>query len=260
MKTAEMGMTSVSSYQVTWNLVVQQLVMRYRQAWLGMAWMVLTPLLTMSVMSLALSTILQVKASTLLAHIMVSTLPFSLFQSTVATMSSSLVGYQDIIRRHNVSRLVFPLSAMLLCIVEYLVGSLSLVVLGPLLHMRVGWTLLVMPLGFLCICVFALGLGLLGAIGTVYFRDLGQVIQVLLTLLYWVTPVVYTLAMIPEAYQDYYYGNPLVSMLAMYTQPLLANAIPAGRCFVIGPCVALVIFALGYVVFHRHAPRVVFYL
>lgn len=246
--------------QIVWNLVVQQLAMRYRRAWLGLAWMVLVPLATMSIMGLALSLVFVVERTRVIGNIVVCLLPYGLFQATVSSASGSIVGNQDILRRHNVNRMVFPLSAAAISVVEYLIGSLSLLVLAPLLGMHWGWSLMTLPLGFVCLCALATGLGLLGAIGTVYFRDLSHLIQVTLSLLYWVTPIVYTLEMIPPAYRKYFYANPLVSMLAMYTEPLIHGRFPPLGCLVAGPVVAAAALALGVWVFQRRARQVVFYL
>jgi len=252
--------SKTTAFHVAWGLVMQQLVMRYRRAWLGVTWMLLTPLLTMSIMSVALSLVFRIKTSELIAHILVSFLPFMLFQSIVSSASSALVAHQELIRRHNIPRLVFPISAVMLSIIEYLVASVSLLILGPMLGLRLDLSIFAVFLGFLCICLSATGLGLLGAIGTVHFRDLGHLIQVGLTLLYWMTPVIYTLSMIPDAYRKYFYANPLVSMLAMYTDPLLHGRFPPSHCILIGSTVAVGSLVVGSYVFNKKASEVVYYL
>jgi ABC-type polysaccharide/polyol phosphate export permease len=245
---------------VAWNLVAQQLAMRYRRAWLGATWMLVAPLITMAVMSVALTLVFDIKGPKLIAHILVSFLPFMLFQNTVNSASASLIAHQELIRRHNIKRHVFPISAVMLCVIEYIVASISLLILGWMLDLQVGWEMVTVVLGFLCICVMATGLGLLGAVATVHFRDLSQLIAVGLGLLYWMTPVIYMLSMMPEAYQKYFYINPLVSMLAMYTEPLLEGRFPPAHCFVIAIASAAVSLAVGAWVFKRKAGQVVYHL
>src|SRR5262245_40172593 len=98
--------------------------------------MLLVPLATMSVVAVALSTVFRIRTSAMLSHLFVAQLPFSLFSGTVTAASQSLLAHQDIIRRHSVDRIVFPISAAIVCIVEYLVASLALVALGPFLPMH----------------------------------------------------------------------------------------------------------------------------
>jgi ABC-type polysaccharide/polyol phosphate export permease len=246
--------------EVTRNLVAQQLATRYRRAWMGVAWMTLVPLANMIVMGVALSAVLRVRSTEMIAHVIVSVLPFTLFQSGVLAATHSLVAYQDVIRRHSVHRAVFPLSALLVCVVEYLVASASLLVLGPLLGLRLGWAAAVVPLGFLSICGIAAGVGLLAAIGTVYFRDLGQLVQVGLNLLYWVTPIIYTREMLPEPFRAWLAANPLVSMLAMYTDPLIHDRVPPAPFLAVGPAAAVVFLVVGWALFRRHERRIVFHL
>ena len=145
-------------------------------------------------------------------------------------------------------------------VIEYLVASLSLLILGPILGLRLDWPVVTVVLGFTCICLSATGLGLLGAVGTVHFRDLGHLITVSLGLLYWVTPVIYKLSMIPEEYHKYFYINPLVSMLAMYTAPLLEGRLPGAHCFVISVGAAGALLAVGAWVFRRTARNIVYHL
>jgi len=246
---------------VTANLVRQQLVMRYRRAWLGALWMWLVPLATMSVMGLAITLAFRpAPEANIVAHIVVSVLPFALFQNMVASGSASLVSHQELVRRHAVDRIVFPCSAMLLALVEYLVASLVLIVLGPILRLHAGAALLAVPLGFVCVFAFGGGLALLGSIATVHFRDLSHVIQVVLNLLYWLTPIVYTPALLPEHARDWLLVNPLTSMLSLYTEPLVHGRPPDAAAFAIAVPFAAASLAAGLWVFRRHAARVVYYL
>lgn len=254
-------MSGAGTVHVVGNLVRQQLVMRYRRAWLGMLWMWLVPLATMSVMGLAITLAFRPSAEArIVPHIVVSVLPFALFQNVVTAGSASLVAHQELVRRHAVDRIAFPCSAALLATVEYLVASLVLVVLGPILGLHAGPALLAVPLGFACVLALAGGLALLGAIATVHFRDVSHLIQVALTLLYWLTPIVYTPALLPEPARDWLRLNPLTSMLALYTEPLVHGRLPDVGVFVIALSFAAVTLATGLWAFRRHAARVVYYL
>lgn len=250
----------MQTWQIIRNLVAQQLAMRYRRAWLGLAWMTLVPLLTMAVMGLAISLIFHVKSLQLVANIVAAYLPFSFFQTAVVHASGSLVGNQDILRRHNVDRIVFPLSAIAVATVEYLTATLSLLVLGPLLGMHFSSALLVVPLGFLCLLTAGVGLGLLGSVGTVYFRDLSHLIQVGFTLLYWLTPIIYRLDMLPERFRPLFYLNPVTPMILLYTEPLVAGQPPPVGAMIAAPLVAGACLLAGLALFRQMSRRIIFAL
>lgn len=242
------------------NLVAQQLAVRYRRAWIGLAWVLLVPLATMTVMSAAVWLVFGLRDSEHIAHILASLLPFSLFQSTVLTTTGSLLAHQEVLRRHSVNRLAFPVAAASVALIEYLIASATVPILGAFLGMHAGPTLLTLPLGLACVWTSALGIGLLGAIGTVYLRDLTHVIQVSLNLLYWMTPVIYSLTIVSDELRPWLSLNPLAPMLSMYSEPLVHGQWPPVSFLIAGPLTAAFLLSVGLMVFRRCARHVVFAL
>lgn len=256
-------LTTPHALEVVRELVAQRLAARYRRAWIGLAWMLLVPLATMSAMALAVSVVLHMRRGEILPHIVASVLAWQLFNHTVLAASHSLVASQEILRRHAVPRWVFPASAVVESVIEYLVASLMLVVLGPLLGMHVSPALLCAPLGFACLVASATGLGLLGAIGTVHLRDLGPIIQVVMGMLYWASPIIYTRDMAATAMgvaPGWLLLNPLVSMLGLYTEPLVHGRWPALEMVLVAVGVSLALLLAGTLVFSARSRRVVFAL
>lgn len=252
--------STVLPTHVVLNLVAQQLSVRYRRAWLGFAWMLLVPLAAMSAMSLAVWLIFGARDPTYIARIVVSLPPFLLFQSTILAASGSLVASQEILRRHSVHRMVFPIAAAMVSLVEYAVASLTLVFLGPIIGIHVGPEMVSMLVGAACIWTGGIGVGLMGAIAVVHFRDLQHVLQVVLNLLYWGTPILYAIDRVPAHLRPLWDLNPLVPMLSLYTTPLVHGewASPAALGASVG--VAGVLFTLGVIIFNRHQRGVVFAL
>lgn len=245
------------------NLVAQQLSVRYRRAWLGFAWMLLVPLAAMTAMSLAVWLILAGvggRDSEFLARIVVSLPPYFLFQSAILSASGSLVGHQDILRRHSVNRIVFPVAAALVALVEYGVASLTLVMLGPWIGVHVGPEVVTMLVGAACIWVSAMGIGLIGAIAVVHFRDIQHVLQVGLNLLYWATPILYAIERVPEHLRPLWSLNPLATMLSLYTDPLVRGQWASAMALTASSATAVVLLATGIVFFRRYERQVVFYL
>ncbi len=245
------------------NLVAQQLAVRYRRAWLGFAWMLLVPLAAMTAMSLAVWLILAGvggRDSEFLARIVVSLPVYLLFQSTILSASGSLVGHQDILRRHSVNRMVFPISASITALVEYGVASLTLVLLGWWVGVHAGPEVVTVVIGAACIWMSAMGIGLIGAIAVVHFRDMQHVLQVGLNLLYWATPILYAIERVPEQLRPLWSLNPVATMLSLYTDPLVRGEWASGTAVMTSVGIAMVLFATGVMFFRRYERQVVFSL
>lgn len=250
--------------EVTWNLAAQQLAARYRRSWLGLAWLLFVPLATMCVMAFAISVAFGFGDRHFVLHMLVSMIPFTFFGSSLVAIGQSLIANQELIRRHNINRFVFPISALVLCAIEYLVASCGLVVLGPALGIHFNQTVLAALLGFVSLATLTAALGLMLAIATVHFRDLGYLIQVVLTLLYWLTPIIYTLDQVHKNMSDrafdYFYLNPMVLILPLYTDPLTKGQWPGELNMVLSPIMAVVLLGLAVWLFAAKQRRIVFYL
>ena len=105
--------------------------------------------------------------------------------------------------------------------------------------------------------LFTLGLGILVGTANVFFRDVAQFVGVLLQFWFWLTPIVYTLDIVPERFQGWLALNPLQPVIAGYQTIFLGKSMPDLSTLVVPSFVALICLAAGAWLFWRHANELV---
>ena len=181
-------------------LVRRDLKVRYRRSFLGVAWTMLQPLLMMSVLYLVFSAFFhssfdlygyQVYA---LAGIMF----WNFFQQSIIASMNSLRGNAGILRKLPVPCAVFPIATVLSGLLNL---SLALVPLGVIMLVSghpLTWALAFLPVAMVLAALFTLGVGLLLSPLAVFFHDVTELVGVGLTLLMYLTPLFYPMAIVPE--------------------------------------------------------------
>ena len=190
---------------------------RYKQAVLGIGWAIFGPLMTMLVFTVVFGQIAGLGAQTGgVPYELISlsaVLPWTMFASCLNLGSNSIVGNANLIRKVYFSRLVIPLSSVGSPLVDFTVAST--VMFGLMAYFGVALTpqILLLPLLVLGALLAATGVSMiLSAVMTTY-RDVRHVIAFLVQLWMYVTPVAYTIDMIPERWQWAVMINPVSGII-----------------------------------------------
>ena len=231
---------------------------RFKQSWLGLAWLVLTPLLMLCVYTLVFREVFQARwgapeegvlayALRLYAGLAV----FNFFAEYV-NRSPAFVVEQP----HLVKKVVFPLE-----VVAWVNLASALVSLGVaalvLLALRwagmgsVPWTALLLPLVWLPLVPLCLGLGwALSALGT-YVRDVSQVLGMVMSALVFVSPVFFPLEVLPKVAQQWMWLNPLAPTMTQTRTVLLLGQWPDWTAWSYSMLLGLCVAVLGALLFKR---------
>lgn len=188
-----------------YNLISSNLRARYRRSAIGFLWSLLNPLFSMAIMSIVFSTVFQNKIEHYSIYIFSGLLPWNLISSSIVGGSISIVLGEGFLKKIYVPRFVFPLVTVGVEVVNFLLSLFSLFFLAILLGAKLSWGLLMLPFALLLTAFFLLGLVLIISILTVFFRDLTHIIQIAFTGLFYLTPIVYQIALVAN--------NPLLLMV-----------------------------------------------
>jgi ABC-2 type transport system permease protein len=114
------------------------------------------------------------------------------------------------------------------------------------------WSILFTPVSVLIIAAFALGVGLLISTWAVYFPDIAEMYQIVLTAWMFLTPVMYPETILPEAYRSYITMlNPMYHMVRLFRIPIYYGRLPTLFEFLVPLGIALVVLAIGWTVFTK---------
>jgi len=233
-------------------LLLRDIKSRYRKTALGPIWFIISPFMNMVFSSFVFGSLAKLDSDGLPYPIFFYTamLPWSLFRSSLTKVNGSLLENMPWLSKIYFPHLIAPITSLFSALIDW---SMSLIVLlGLMLYYQVEIQvqILLLPLFLLIIFITALSIGLISAAFTIRFRDISRMVSFLLTAWYYVTPVIYSVNIIPENLLGLYKLNPMFwvvegfrwSLLGTGTVPQVEMMYPVGF-FSLLIVVALVVFS-----------------
>jgi ABC-type polysaccharide/polyol phosphate export permease len=242
------------------QLVSQQLILRYRRTALGYIWTLINPLMMMSVMALVFATLFKADLKVFAIFLFAGMIPWNFFNSVVTQSGTSFINNEGLIKKIYLPKAIFPLSISFALLIDSVFSFLALFVIILSIDGVLSWSILFIPVAFLLLFVFALGIGLIMAIVTVFFRDLQHVILIAMQGLFFLTPVLYK----PEALAGKVAWlvrlNPVVPFIDLFRAPLTQGSLPSFSLILQATAISISTMAFGLFIFLRQEKKIVFRL
>ena len=222
--------------ELLYFLAWRDIVVRYKQTAIGVAWVLIRPALTMLVF-VVFRRVVGLEPGGLPEPILVfaAVLPWQFFSTALSESSGSLIGNANLISKVYFPRLIIPGAAVVTAFVDFLITLSLLAVLMAWYGVAPGWQLLTLPLFILLTSLLSLGLGLLLAALNVEYRDFRYVVPFIVQFGLFISPIAYTTADIPERWRLVYSLNPMVGIIDGFRWSILGGHPPldlqaAGFC------------------------------
>lgn len=215
-----------------WVFAWQEIKTQYAQTYFGLAWVVLRPLVILSVFTVLFNFLLNIKTSSpYFLFAFSGMVAWNFFQNIASNASTAIVQRQNLIRKMYFPKIILPLSKVLVAMVE--LGA-SLLILGVMMMVVLhfpGVGILTLPLfvalNIMCGLAVAFWMNALN----VRYRDLNQIILPLLGIAIWFTPVFFPTTIIPPQYHFLVYLNPMAGIIEGYRFALLGEPFPVWQYF-----------------------------
>lgn len=232
------------------NLVRRELRGRYKGSVLGFLWTYINPLCQVIVYSIVFRVIFRVNIEKFYLYLIIGMMPWTFFSSSVQGGSTCIRAQSDMIKKIYFPREVIPISyvtsTFVNMLLSFIIVFLAVLVSGFGINFKVIWYL---PLIMIIQYIFVLGLALIVSSITVYFRDLEQIVGVLLMAWIYVTPIMYNVEYVPEAYRKYIVLNPMTPIVEIYHQVLYYRITPTRNYLLLACGASLLSFVFGAVLF-----------
>jgi len=231
-------------YMLAWR----EILVRYKQTVVGIAWVVMRPLLTMVVFSLVFGKFAQLPAQGMPYPLLVLSglLPWQLFSTAVTEGSMSLVSNANMVSKIYFPRIVVPASSIAVSGVEFLVSAFILAGAMLLYGVAPGWKVLFLPVFLLLTCAFALGVTILFSALNVRYRDFRYVVGFVMQIGLFVSPVAFSISIVPAEWQTIYALNPMVGIIEGFRWCLSeSSAGPQSSFIFLSALVSCVLLAVG---------------
>ena len=236
-----------------WHMTVRHLRGQYKQSVLGYAWAIVNPLSQMLILSFVFSIILRIPSQDVPypLFLLVGLVPWIFFSSTVSSATDSVVGAASLVTKVYFPREVLPTAAMLTKLVDFGFGILILIGLMVYFGHPPEWTAVWLPALIFIHILFMLGLAYPLAALNVSFHDVRFLVGVVLTMWFYMTPVIYPVELVPDRYRILFDLNPNSLFINAYRRVLLEGISPALDRVLLGTVIALLTFLIGYYLFKR---------
>jgi lipopolysaccharide transport system permease protein len=245
---------------LVWQLVRRDFKQRYVGSAAGWLWGVVHPIVQLLTWVFVFQVCLGIRMPTAEVtqnypmYLFAGFLPWMLFNDTVMRSSASMVQHSNLITRTIFPSEVLPVSIFLSALIHHLIGVVLAVI-------AIGWFLntfsplvLLLPIYMTFVGMLGVGVGWIVASLHVYLRDTGQVLSVIMTLWFWVTPIMISPEQIPERFRPLVAWNPMSWVVRAYRDRLLSNTWPRVEDLTVLAMYSAAVFIVGGL-FFRHLKR-----
>ena len=246
--------------ELIWALALKELKIRYKRSVLGFLWALLNPALLMLVLTAVFSTVMRMAIPHYAIFLLSVLLPWTFFSQSLAYAVESIVGNGELLKKVSVPKLVFPVAAVVSNLINLLLSIIPLVLIVLVMRHPFYWTWIYLPVPLVALAIFTLGATFLFAAANVYYRDVAHIVQILLQVWFYVTPIIYSLDIFPAHYRWMFKLNPLIFVLNGFRLAVYYGQLPQLRSIAASFTCAFVALIAGFWFFRKHQAEFVFYV
>lgn len=251
------------------QIISRDFKVKYKRSVLGVIWSLLYPILMMTVMAIVFSQMFKFKVEGInyLVYLMTGIIMFNYFSEATTTAMTSVVDNFLLINKVYIPKYVFPLAKCLFVGINFLLTlipwiaiiALSYVGLGEYTcHFNFGY--LVLPYIFFCFFLFTIGVGLFLSCVSVFLRDVFYIYGIIVTIWNYLTPVFYSIEILPTKLQFLMQFNPLYQFLTATRQVVLYEQVPSLVTLGILTLLGIVSLLFGAIVFKKNQDKFIYYV
>jgi lipopolysaccharide transport system permease protein len=235
-------------YFLTWR----DIKVRYKQTFMGIAWVVIQPLMIMLIFTLVFNKFARLDSGPLPYALFSYSglLVWTFFAGAVSSGTTSLISNTSLVTKVYFPRVFIPAAAVGAGVIDLIVGSLLLAVLAFYYRVPITWGLFLVPVFVVLAAMLALGVGMMASALTVKYRDLRHALPFMLQFWMFASPVIYPTGMVPARWRWLLAVNPMTGILEGFRASVTGQAFD-WRFVTISAIVAPLLLIAAYYVFRR---------
>jgi lipopolysaccharide transport system permease protein len=233
------------------NLLLKDLKLKYRGSALGFVWSLFNPLLMIVVYTVAFTYILRMRVQGFVFYVMLGILAWTFFANSATMATGAIVDNAGLVKTVFFPRAILPVATVLFNLTQYLLTVLVFLPVMLLLYrVPLAAPMLLYPIFLGLQVIFTIGVALILATGTAYFRDVKHFLEVALAALFWLTPIVYQINQLSPRARAAILLSPMSPYISAYQKIFfyrewpelsiwLLATIYAGAAFILGAAIML---------------------
>jgi ABC-2 type transport system permease protein len=253
------AVTDLWSYRgLIGNLAQRELKAKYKKSVLGWAWSLINPAATLLIYTLVFGTFLKIAPpvagnghlKSFALYLFAALILWNFFNAVIVGSMAALAGSGPLIKKvyfpAECTVIANTLATLLQAVVETMILTVILIVVG-----NVGPTFLLFPFIFAMFVLFCLGIGLVASLFNAYFRDVNYIVGITMNLLFYATPIIYPLRIVPEPARTIISLNPLTQFIQASRDLFYGLTTPSLLHIAYITGASLVVFVAGWAIFNR---------
>ncbi len=234
------------------QMVRRDIVTRYKRSFLGVAWTMLNPLGTTLILTIVFSQVFVV-GNGYAGYVLSGLMAWNFFAQTTNAAMVSLVWGGGLLKRIYLPRTIFAISGVGTGLVNLLLSLAPLILILLITGVPIKATALLLPIPILFLTMFSLGIGLLISAFAIYFADVAEMYQIILTAWMYLSPVIYTEEMLPPSYMWVVKINPMYYLIRLFRAPIYEGRVPELNHWLVCGAISLGALLIGWVFFSYKA-------
>ncbi|WP_226586126.1 ABC transporter permease [Microseira wollei] len=229
----EAGRTETQYWKDLWRyrelfyfLAWRDILVRYKQTAIGIAWALIRPFLTMVVFTVIFGNLAKLPSEGNAPYpilVLAAMLPWQFFANALAESSNSLIGNANLISKVYFPRLIVPASAVIVSFVDFLISGMILLALMAWYNFVPNWRIVTLPLFILIAFAAAMGAGLWLAALNVKYRDFRYIVPFIVQFGLYISPVGFSSNIVPQQWRLLYSLNPMVGVIDGFRWAILGG-------------------------------------
>jgi lipopolysaccharide transport system permease protein len=238
------------------NLVSKDLKLKYRGSVLGFLWSLLNPLLMIAVYTIAFKYILRVRSEGFVFYLMLGILAWTFFVNSVTMAAGAIIDNGGLVKSVFFPRAILPLATVLFNFAQYLLTALVFLPLLLLIyHVPLAAPMLLYPVFLGLQLLFTIGVALMVATGTAFFRDVRHFLEIGLAALFWLTPIVYQFDQISPELRKVILLTPMSPYIVAYQKMFFYQEWPGPMVWALAVGYAAAAIAAGAALMLAHEDK-----
>jgi ABC-type polysaccharide/polyol phosphate export permease len=242
--------------QLIRSLVAKDLKLKYRGSVLGFLWSLVNPLLMLGVYTLAFTYIMKVRVEGFVFLLLLGILAWNFFVGSLVMSTGAIVDNAGLLKSVLFPRAVLPIASVMFNFAQYVLTA-AVLIPAMLLVYRVPITPLFVlyPFFLLLQLVFITGLALALSAAAAHLRDTRHLLDIALQVLFWTTPILWSLSLVPEKYQRLVLLSPMSAFVVAYQRIFYYGTWPGTDVTAIAVLYAAAALGIGTMFFLRSDRR-----
>ncbi len=234
-------------HELLYFLAWRDIKVRYKQTAIGVLWVILQPIVMVLIFAVFFGKLARFESDGIpyVLFALSALIPWQLFSRVLLDSTNSLVREQRLISKVYFPRIIMPIATSIAALFDFAIASIVLVVVMFYYGVTPTLNLLWLPFFVLLMLITSLGIGFWLSALNVEFRDIEHAIPFLEKIWFFLTPIVYSTALIPQEYLALYSLNPMVGVVEGFRWTLLGTSTPSITALAVSSTIAIILFFTG---------------